>query len=302
MAGREDRRARPGVAGLRRPGHSVVGATMNSPIWQRLKALRLNSLAEGSARLIHRAIKLLEIPAPEAPQWVRRITVMEREIMLPIRAVGILMIYSFYFTRWISTAYVDFDVAEEAVESFFWVYVGVNVVVAGILLAMNRMPLALMQWVVFAMILVDGLFLSALTLVTGGYHSFLYWLFLALIVRSAVSIPRATSQILLNLTIIACYVLAGVIEISIATNLQEQFRATAAMHRLPRRSYSFSERSSSPQTLGPPSPAQTNQAQAPPTPRPPSDTYLPSDWDEQQGLSLGLSGAADDRSEEHTSE
>jgi len=42
----------------------------------------------------------------------------------------------------------------------------------------------------------DGLFLSALTLVTGGYHSFLYWLFLGLIVRSAVSVPRATSQIL----------------------------------------------------------------------------------------------------------
>src|SRR6266481_5736125 len=235
MAGREDRRARPGVAGLRRPGHSVVGATMNSPIWQRLKALRLNSLAEGSARLIHRAIKLLEIPAPEAPQWVRRITVMEREIMLPIKAVGILMIYSFYFTRWISTAYVDFDVAEEAVESFFWVYVGVNVVVAGILLAMNRLPLALVQWAVFAMILIDGLFLSALTLVTGGYQSFLYWLFLGLIVRSAVSVPRATSQILLNLTIVTCYVLAGIIEISIASNLEEHFRAQAAIDGSSRR-------------------------------------------------------------------
>ena len=38
--------------------------------------------------------------------------------------------------------------------------------------------------------LVDGIFLSALTLVTGGYDSILYWLFLGLIVRSAVSVPR----------------------------------------------------------------------------------------------------------------
>src|SRR5438132_11787167 len=122
---------------------------MNSRLWQRLKALRLRAVVEACARLTHRAIKLLEIPAPEAPQWIRRITVMEREIMLPIKAVGILMIYSFYFTRWISTAYIDFDVAEEAVESFFWVYVGVHVVVACMLLAMNRLPLTLIQWTVF---------------------------------------------------------------------------------------------------------------------------------------------------------
>ena len=31
----------------------------------------------------------------------------------------------------------------------------------------------------FETCLTDGLFLSALTLVTGGYDSFLYWLFLA---------------------------------------------------------------------------------------------------------------------------
>ncbi len=267
---------------------------MSFAAWQNAFASRLGALPKACARLFRHAIKLLEIPAPEAAQWIRRIAVMERDIMLPIKAAGIAMIYSFYFTRWILVAHSELDVEVEAVETFFWVYVAINVVVAALLIRMQRLPLALMQWVVFVIILVDGIFLSALTLVTLGYRSFLYWLFLALIVRSAVSIPRATSQILLNLTIIACYVLAGVIEISIATNLQEQFRATAAMHRLPRRSYSFSERSSSPQTLGPPSPAQTNQAQAPPTPRPPSDTYLPSDWDEQQGLSLGLSGAADD--------
>jgi signal transduction histidine kinase len=92
-----------------------------------------------------------------------------------------------------------------------------------------------MQWVVFALILMDGLFLSALTLVTGGYQSLLYWLFLGLIVRSAVSVPRATSQILLNLTIVVCYVLAGVIEISIAGNLQEHFRAMSEMNEQSRK-------------------------------------------------------------------
>jgi signal transduction histidine kinase len=69
---------------------------------------------------------------------------------------------------------------------------------------------------VFIMSLVDGIFLSALTVVTGGYDSPLYWLFLALIVRGAVSVPRATSQIMLNMTLIACYVLAGLILIRVA--------------------------------------------------------------------------------------
>jgi len=46
----------------------------------------------------------------------------------------------------------------------------------------------------FYMILVDGLFLSALTLVTGGYHSFLYC-FLGLDRAEARERARATSQI-----------------------------------------------------------------------------------------------------------
>jgi len=204
-------------------------------LWQRVKAFRFAGPVAAGGHLVQRLLTLLEIPAPEAPQWIRRVTIMERHIMLPIKAAGIAMIYSFYFTSWTGAVHTVLDVEVEAVESFFWVYVGVNVVVAGLLLAMSRMPLALMQWVVFAMILVDGLFLSALTLVTGGYHSFLYWLFLALIVRSAVSVPRATSQILLNLTIVTCYVLAGVIEISIASNLEEHFRAQADIDRLSRR-------------------------------------------------------------------
>src|SRR2546427_12529418 len=146
---------------------------MTNVFWQRLKASRSAGVLAACARLFERLLHLLEIPAPEAPQWIRRITIMERHIMLPIKAAGIAMIYSFYFRHWISFAHNTFDVAEEAVESFFWVYVGVNVVVAGLLLAMRRLPLALMQWVIFSIILVDGLFLSALTLVTGGYQSFL---------------------------------------------------------------------------------------------------------------------------------
>jgi len=270
----------------------------NSPIWQRLRKLRLGTAAEAVARWLHQGIKLLEIPAPEAPQWVRRITVMEREIMLPIKAVGILMIYSFYFTRWISTAYIDFDVAEEAVESFFWVYVGVNVVVACLLLAMTRLPLALIQWTVFAMILIDGLFLSALTLVTGGYQSFLYWLFLGLIVRSAVSVPRATSQILLNLTIVICYVLAGVIEISIARNLEEHIRAQATMQTTAHRAAILGQNAprSGPGGTGPR--VHTNlDSSTSAVPRSRWVAPIDENWNETTRINLGLSSPGENPAE-----
>src|SRR3989442_10310577 len=108
---------------------------------QRLK-LGLAAVLAAGARLFRRVIKLLEIPAPEAPQWIRRITVMEREIMLPIKAVGILMLYSFYFTSWTGYAHTALDIDIEAVEYFFWVYVGVNIVFAALLLWMRRLPLA----------------------------------------------------------------------------------------------------------------------------------------------------------------
>jgi signal transduction histidine kinase len=52
----------------------------------------------------------------------------------------------------------------------------------------------------------------------------LYYLFLALIVRSAVSVPRALSQLALNLTLCACYVLAGFIEVAVAQDLDSTER------------------------------------------------------------------------------
>src|SRR5207237_9100897 len=53
--------------------------------------------------------------------------------------------------------------------------------------------------------------------------------FVGLIVRSAVSVPRGTSQIMLNLTLSACYMLAGVIDLSLAENLDAIDRFSLGM-------------------------------------------------------------------------
>ena len=198
---------------------------MNFGLWQRLRHYGFRDLARTIARFPGRAVVLLKIPAPDAPQLIDRITTMERDIVLPLKAAGIAMLlHSFYFTLWFGNVLGELEIAVETTQYFLWIYIGLNVVVAGMLLAMRRLPLPLVSWGVFAMSLVDGIFLSALTVVTGGYDSILYWLFLGLIVRGAVSVPRATSQIMLNLTLIMCYVLAGLIVINIADYLDEQQR------------------------------------------------------------------------------
>lgn len=173
-------------------------------------------------RILDSVIPFLSIPSPHPPQLLRRIEVMERDIILPLKAAGILMLlYSFYFRPWINNVLSALEVAVEWTQYFLWFYIAANVFFALILWTINRLPLEAARWFIFANCLLDGLFLSALTLVTGGYDSFLYWFFPPLIVRSAVSVPRATSQTMLNLTLCSCYVLAGLLDIAIARYLDQ---------------------------------------------------------------------------------
>ena len=163
----------------------------------------------------------LKIPWPEAPQLIQRIQVMERDIILPLKAAGIgMLIYSFYFTPWIGKVLGELDIAVESTQYFFLIYIAVSVGVAWLLFSMRRLPLPLVQWTVFVSCLVDGIFLSSLTVVTGGLESIVFFLFLAMIARGAVSVPRGTSQIMLNLTLAACYLLSGMIDISLGQTLR----------------------------------------------------------------------------------
>src|SRR5690242_16609545 len=101
---------------------------------------RLVGYAAALVRFAARAIDALKIPAPETALQIRRIQIMEREIMLPIKAVGILMIYSFYLTSWTGYAHTALEVDIEAVITFFWIYVLVNIVFAALLLRMKHLP------------------------------------------------------------------------------------------------------------------------------------------------------------------
>jgi signal transduction histidine kinase len=171
---------------------------------------------------LKRLFTLLEIPAPDPPRLIRRIEVMERNIMLPARAAAVgLIFYSFVSTPWFGVTLSMLDVTVETVQYIFWFYVLASAALAALLLNMGRLPLAVVQWTVVTSSLVDGLFIAGMTLITGGLDSFLFWLFIALIVRNAVSVPLGFSQLFLNVAISLCYALVVALDISVSHNLDE---------------------------------------------------------------------------------
>ena len=161
--------------------------------------------------------ELLEETAPSAPVMALRLQAIERDIILPVKAVVIgVLFYNLYFSRWFDDTNLQDSVAQALIERFFLIYLVLNVAVAFLLIVSPRLPLILVQRAIFMASFVDGLFLAAITFVTGGFDSVLYWLFLGLIVRNAVSCPLAVPQLILNVSASLCYLMAGLFDVAIA--------------------------------------------------------------------------------------
>src|ERR1043166_1542004 len=178
--------------------------------------------------------ELLEETAPEPGQMRSRLLTIERDIILPIKAVvvGLLLYSGLFFPHLFVDVTTPRSIAQEVIHRFFLIYLVLNVAVAMVLMMRRRLPLVLVQRIIFSASFVDGLFLAALTLVTGGFDSVLYWLFLGLIVRNAVSLPRAVPQIILNFSASFCYLLAGLLDV-ILTNAMVDFEDTGGRFRGP---------------------------------------------------------------------
>src|SRR5258708_21108654 len=96
---------------------------------------------------LKRLFTSLEIPAPDPSRLRRRIAVMERNIMLPVKAVFIGMIsYSFnYSSHWIGQISSTPDVTVDTAQYIFSFYIPANCIFALFLLGAERLPLAVVQ-------------------------------------------------------------------------------------------------------------------------------------------------------------
>jgi signal transduction histidine kinase len=163
---------------------------------------------------------LLGLRLPPPARQLARIRLMERVIGLPAKVAILAVLFHYFFlSNWAdavsglnSREQVDSvqEIIYELIPPFYLAYLVINGGVATLLLGMSHFSLYTIQRVVFLTCFIDALFFSALTVVTDGFDSYLYWVFLLLIMRNTVSIPSAPRQFVLNFSVSAFYMLAGI--------------------------------------------------------------------------------------------
>jgi signal transduction histidine kinase len=164
--------------------------------WDRLKKLR----------------RVLATDRPEPAHQAERIVAMQRDVVLPSK-VGVILVvlYFLFFSDWFYATPTPRSVVQDTLKGYFLIYIVCNGLGAVLFCYWRRLPPALFQWLAFTMGLLDGLFVTGLTIVTGGFDSIVFWVFPCLIVINALSIPLALPQIALNLLLSVFYISAGLV-------------------------------------------------------------------------------------------
>ena len=159
--------------------------------------------------------------APDENEQRVRIRFMERHTMLPVKAVYfLLLIYYLYFSSWPELDNVRWTLFQ-TIQWFFLLCLIVNTVIAVMLFRMDEFSIGVLREVVFSICLFDAVLLAMMTELTGGFESFLFWLFLGIQVRNAISMPVATTQIMANLCVSVIYLCAGAFDIIVARSVEE---------------------------------------------------------------------------------
>jgi signal transduction histidine kinase len=158
--------------------------------------------------------------APDIGRQAERVRTVERNIILPIKGVVIVwLVYYLFFSKWFEDVSTFHEAVLLTVRFFFLIYLVVNVAATIMLAGMDELPFKLIREVVLIEAVMDILFWGAMVVVTGGFDSSLYWLFLGLIIRNAFSTPVASTQLALNLICCISFILAGTLEIIVAQSI-----------------------------------------------------------------------------------
>ncbi len=156
----------------------------------------------------------------EPAEQTRRHVARQRNILLPARLiVAFVVLYQLYTSPWLVDVANTYGVVVETVQGVFVAYALLILATTVFFLVVRKFPPGIIQWVVFFLGLADGVFLGGLTLLTGGFESNLYWVYPALIILNAASIPLATPQIVLNLILGIVFLAAGLIETTVQQDL-----------------------------------------------------------------------------------
>jgi signal transduction histidine kinase len=169
--------------------------------------------------------RLANSPPPDEAVFLQRVRFVERGVALPVKAVMLLLlVYFLFFAHWFVNLTPPREDALNGLRNFFLVYLALNVGTGIMLWGMDEISPRLLERAVYSMAILDGAVLAALTLVTGGFDSALYYAFVGLIIRNAAIIPHADVQIVVNLTVSVCYVIAGLLDVALEKMEQQVVR------------------------------------------------------------------------------
>ncbi|HTV41545.1 MAG TPA: HAMP domain-containing sensor histidine kinase [Candidatus Sulfotelmatobacter sp.] len=173
----------------------------------------------GSLQWLKGLPALLAAPRPDPARQAQLIISMQRRIVLPVRIVVVAVVLYYVFSvDWSAGPPSIQTVILEMLRSFLIVYVVCNVIAAAIFYSWKWFPTGLFQWLVFILGLLDGLFVSSLMVITGGWQSIAFWLFPVLIVLNSISIPLAVPQFVLNLLLSVFFIGVGIVYANMGGN------------------------------------------------------------------------------------
>jgi signal transduction histidine kinase len=159
---------------------------------------------------------LLATQQPEPEHQAKRIVAMLLHIVLPAKAgvIAVALYYVFFSNRSPDLA-APHTVVVQFLKGFFIAYLCCNVLAAVILALWRKFQPGIFQWLAFTLGLLDGLFMSGMVFITGGFESVAFWIFPGMIVLNALSIPLAAPQLVLNILLSFFYLGAGLLEASL---------------------------------------------------------------------------------------
>lgn len=168
-------------------------------------------------QIFQKVTRLLAAPTVEPNQRAARIFAVEKDIVMPIKGLLVLILFIWFLQNHSSpdvpeTALLTESARQSAwswIRMFFWFYIAVNAVTAGFYMSGRPSSLKAVQWTVFSMGVLDCALIVALTFLTNGFDTIVYWAFPVLILRNAMSIPVAFPQLALNVLLSCCYLFGG---------------------------------------------------------------------------------------------
>jgi signal transduction histidine kinase len=159
---------------------------------------------------------LFKAPAVSQEQQADRIRFMERDVCLTIKVIVLSgLAYLLLLSDWFEGVPTLGDTDIEIVRTAFRAYLAANIVIGAAVLGMDYLPVRWVAWAVFVINIVDGAFVALLLVVTGGLESTIYWVFLVLVIRNSVSITGVRLQIAVNILLILCYLVAGILDLTL---------------------------------------------------------------------------------------